>query len=166
MNTILDLIANWEGTDSHEEAFDFCDQLCEIYQNGNELLRSAIRRAVTSKPSVRECLLFNTAFEVGPGGFLVEAARRAKESGDEEGSLRRALLAISITDGFDDSRDTLMWLADQWRESEQQGVDPTALYEEIGNLSSREAIHSIGGPTAGMILQMLNPRRRDQLKWS
>ena len=132
----------------------------------DELLRDAIRGAVASRPIVRDGLLFNTTGEVGPDGFLVEAARRAKESGDYAGYLRRGLLAISITDGFDDSRDTLMWLADQWRESEQQGVDPTPLYEEIGNLSSKEPVHSIGGPTAGMIRQMLNPRRRDQLKWS
>ena len=71
-----------------------------------------------------------------------------------------------MTDGFDDSRDTLMWLAEQWREAEAQSVDPAPLYEEIGNISSTEPIHMIGGPTAGMILQMLDERRREQLKWS
>ena len=166
MDSIIDRIAKWPGPTSLEEGYNFCGQLCRTYSEADAEVRDAIRKAVASNENVRGSLLYNTTSEVGPGGFLVETARRAHEAGDYLSYLRRALLAISMTDGFDDSRDTLMWLAEQWREAEAQSVDPAPLYEEIGNISSTEPIHMIGGPTAGMILQMLDERRREQLKWS
>ncbi len=165
MDSILDDLAEWQVPTSLEEAYVFCDQLCRVYREAEAEVRDAIRSAVAANENVRGSLLYDTISEVGPGGFLVEAARRAHEADDYLSYLRTALVVISITDGFGDSRDTLMWLAERWREAESQGVDPAPIFEEIGRISSGEPIHMIGGPTARMILQMLDEGRRDQLQW-
>ena len=165
MNSLLERIADWQGSASLDEVFDFCDRLCRTYLEANAELRSELRKAVAAQPKVRNSLLHNSLDQVGPGGYLVQAAKRAEMTGDYTSYLRSALLAISLADGFDDSRDTLMWLAELWREVEEKGVDPEPHYQEIGGISSTEALHVIGGPTAAMILQMLHVRRRNELKW-
>jgi uncharacterized protein (TIGR03067 family) len=103
--------------------------------------------------------------EIGAGPYSIEAATRAENEKNPANSLRSALLAVSLTDGFDDSRVTLLRLADLWRGMEAKGVDPAPHYQEIGELSSDEEVHVIGGPTKGMILQMLDEHRRDALRW-
>jgi hypothetical protein len=165
MKSLLDRMADWQGTASVEEVFDFCDTLCRVYLEGDVELRSELRKAVAANQRLRDSLLYNSLYQVGPGAYLTEAARRAHVSGDYTRYLRSALLTISLTDGFDDSRDTLMWLADLWREVEEKGVHPDPHFREIGDISSTEAIHIVGGPTAAMILQMLDKRRRDELRW-
>ena len=125
MNSFLDRVAKWPGSTTPDERYDFCDQLCRSYEEAAAGLRDKCREAVAANENVASALLYNSLGGVGEGGFLIEAARRAAESGDYVAYLRRALLAISITDGFPDSRDTLLWLADLWRDAERQGVDPT-----------------------------------------
>ena len=166
MQLILEEITKWSGPTSQEDGYDFCDQVCRAYGDADADTREELREAVACNERVSGWLLYDTISEVGPGGFLVEATKRATETGDYQSYPRSALLTISITNGFGDSRNTLMWLAELWREAEAHGVDPSSAYEEIGRISRAEPIHMIGGPTAGMILQMLDERRRDQLRWS
>ncbi len=59
-----------------------------------------------------------------------------------------------------------MWLANLWRVMEEKGIDPAGHYREIGDISGEETVHFVGGPTKGMILQMLDKARRDALQWS
>ena len=81
MDSIVGEIAKWPGPTSLEEGYDFCDQLCRTYSEADAEVRDVIRKAVASNENVRGSLLYNTISEVGPGGFLVEAARRAHEAG-------------------------------------------------------------------------------------
>ena len=165
MRSLFDGIAGWQGTASGDEAFDFCDRLCQTYLEGDADLRSELRKAVVANEKVRDSLHYGSSDQVSPEGYMKEAARRAQISGDYTRYLRSALLAISLTDGFNDSRDTLMSLAELWQEVEEKGVDPEPHFREIGEISSTEAIYMIGGSTAAMIMQILLERRRNESKW-
>ena len=163
MHPIVREIVNSQRIASLPEAHDFCKSLCQVYSQADPELRHEIRNAVAANDNVRHGLLENAIDEHGPEGFLAASANLAKEAGDYANYVRTALLVISITDGFEDSRDTLMWLAELWHDAESHGIDPAPIYTEIGRISSTETIHAIGAPTAGMILQMLSQHRRDQL---
>lgn len=165
MNPICDRIRQWQGGTSGEQAFEFCEEICQMYLAADRELRAEVRAAVAANETVRQSLLYSTLQEVGSGPFLAEVARRADSEGQPVRYLRAALLAVSLTDGFPDSRDTLMWLADLWREMQAHGVDPAPHYQQIGEISSDEPLHMIGGPTSLMILSMLDEHRRDQLRW-
>jgi hypothetical protein len=166
MTSIVDRIVKWQGSTTPSETYDFCDLICRAYEDADGDLRAELRQAVAANKKVSSSLLNDSLDEFAAGGYLVEMAKRAKKTGDYSIYLRSALLAISITDGFEDSRDTLMWLADLWRDSEEQGMDPSPHFRAIGKISSTETVHMIGGPTAAMILQMFDERRRNELRWS
>jgi hypothetical protein len=162
---ICERIKGWNGAASREHLLDFFDELCQTYVSAEPVQRSEIRKAVAANECIRDSLFHDPGARVGFGPYLDEIGRRAEADNDYTAFLRSALLVISLTDGFGDSRETLLWLADLWRAMEEKGIDPTRHYREIGEISSKEIVHFIGGPTKGMILQMLDKAHRDALKW-
>ena len=83
----------------------------------------------------------------------------AAERGQRDFStvLEAALTAVSITGGFGDSRDTLLWLDSLWTSAEQGGIDPRPFFERSAELSdTEETRHPIfGGSTRGLILLLV-----------
>jgi len=149
MTLLLDGIAKWRPA-SLDEVCDFCDRLCRTYFEANADLRSKLRRAVAANQAVRNSL-------------LGDSLKHAVSTPDYTTYLRSALLAISLTGGCVDPLDTRMWLAELWRQAEEQGVDPEPHYRQIGGISSTEAIRTDLGPTEAMIVQMLDERVRNAL---
>jgi len=102
MNSLLERIADWQGSASLDEVFDFCDRLCRTYLEANAELRSELRKAVAAQPKVRNSLLHNSLDQVGPGGYLVQAAKRA------EITIERTLLELAKI-GYADIRKAVRW---------------------------------------------------------
>lgn len=129
----------------------YFDEMESNYLAADAAGRAAYRRAMAANPKTAEALL---------GSYLEEVKKRAEATGEPTKCVRAALLAISLTDGFGDSRDTLLWLPRLWQYAEENGIDPAPHFREIGEISSPEVVHVIGGPARDMILQMLDAERR------
>ena len=88
MQRILEEITKWTGPTSRDDGYDFCDRVCRAYRDADSDTREELREAVACNERVSGWLLYDTISEVGPGGFLVEAAKRATETGDYQSYLR------------------------------------------------------------------------------
>jgi hypothetical protein len=48
MKSLLERVADWQGSPSGDEVFDFCDSLCRAYLEASADLRSELRKAVAA----------------------------------------------------------------------------------------------------------------------
>jgi hypothetical protein len=145
LETICEQVKHWNGAASHEEALSFFDRLCESYLQADPPLRNEIRQAVTGNSTVYQSLLYDSLSTVGSGPCLAMAAERAETETNYVAYLRSALLTISLTGGFGDWRDTILWLARLHEEALKRGIDPEPHFEEIAALSDSENQHGISG---------------------
>jgi hypothetical protein len=140
-------LQGWSDSVKADEAMPVLDDICTAYRTGNDQQRVALRSMVRKTPLVCDHLLEPyltwVASERGQAAF--------------SNVLEAALTAVSITGGFGDSRDTLLWLDSLWTTAEQHGIDPQPVFKEIAALSdTEETRHPIfGGSTKGLILLLL-----------
>jgi hypothetical protein len=147
-------LENWTGDEPIETAVGFFSEICKIYRTANEEQRAALRQAVQRNPRAYACLLYDSNAWVGLGPYLAWSKENAQH--DFAAYFQTALIVFSLTGGFGDSRDSLLWLDNLWTEAEKQGIDPKPHFEEVAALSdTRETRHPIfGGSTKGLILQL------------
>jgi hypothetical protein len=153
---LMSKLEAWTGSESTEELTRFFDNLSEVYRNADDDGRAALRKAVRGNPHAYASLLYDSPGHVGAGPYL---AWLAKEKGphDPAAFLESALTVISLTDGFGDSRDTLLLLDRLWDEAESRGIEPKEHFEKAAELSDvEEKRHPMfGRSTKGMILQVV-----------
>jgi hypothetical protein len=145
MNAVCEQVEQWPGAATREEALAFFDRLCDGYSRADPHLRTEIRRAVSANPSVYRSLLFDSLGAVGIGPGLALAAERAEAETDYSAYLRSALITISLTGGFGDWRDTILWLGELRQESLKRGIDPRPHFEAVAAMSDGENRHGISG---------------------
>ena len=86
---------------------------------------------------------------------LGKVSEQAVAAKDHAASVRATLLGFSLADDRDsDSREILMNLAATWRWAEHRQVNPLPIYREIGEISSSEITHMVGGSVQMMILMI------------
>jgi hypothetical protein len=143
MEMVCEQVRQWDGAASREEALAFFDRLCESYLQADPPLRSRIRQAVAGSPAVYRSLPSDSLGAVGIGPCLALAAERAEAKKDYLAYLRSALLTISLTGGFGDWRDTIVWLGRLREEARKRGIDPRPHFGEVAALSDCENRHGI-----------------------
>jgi hypothetical protein len=146
-------LENWTGDEPIETAVGFFSEICRLYRTANQEQRAALRKAVQGNSPAYANLLYDSNAWVGLGPCL--AWWKENSQHDFTAYFQTALLAFSLTGGFGDSRDSLLWLDSLWTEAEKQGIDPKPHFEEVAALSdTRETLHPMfGGSTKGLILQ-------------
>jgi hypothetical protein len=145
MNPICERVRQWETAASPQELLVFFDQLCDGYLRADPPLRAEIRKAVAESPKVFHSLLYDSLSQVGPGSYLVEVAKRAEAEKNYTGYLRSSLLAISLSGGFGDWRDTIVWLGERNKEAKRRGIDARPYFDEISGISDSSNEHGISG---------------------
>jgi hypothetical protein len=143
MEMICEQVKQWNGVASREETLAFFDRLCESYLQAHPPLRGEIRQAVAGNPMAYRSLLYDSLGAVGIGPYLALAAERAVAERNYLAYLRLALLTISLTGGFGDWRDTIVWLGSLHEEARKRGIDARPHFEEIAVLSDSENQHGI-----------------------
>lgn len=152
----MSLLKDWKGDGPIEGHLDFLDGLCKMYRFADSDERESIREAIRHNPNIYSALLYDSNAAVGSGRYLAVIAN-TRRSEDYPAYLEAALTVISITGGFGDSRDSLMWLDRLWLDAEKHGVNPRPFFERSACLSdTTENRHRMyGGSTQGMILQSM-----------
>ncbi len=140
---ICEQVKQWNAAPSREAALAFFDRLCECYLQADPPLRSELRQVVAGNPTVYRDLLYDSLGAVGIGSCLELAAERAESEQNYVAYLRSALFAISLTGGFRDWRDTIVWLGSLREEAWKRGIDPRPHYEDMAALSDCENQHGI-----------------------
>ena len=147
MDRLVSRLRDWPDSVKADEAMPILDDVCAVYRTADDDQRAALRAVLRKTPLACDHLLEPylewVAVEQGQSEFLK--------------LLEAALTAVSITGGFGDSRDTLLWLDSLWTAAEQHGIDPKPVFEEFAELSdTEETRHPIfGGSTKGLILLLL-----------
>jgi hypothetical protein len=119
-----------------------------------ELLDEAyVRASASERDAVRALFRADEQLDRQIFEQLQGVAEQAEKAGEFEASLRAQLLEFSLTYHYD-SRDALMSLAEMWQWAQSKGLDPAPLFREIGDVSSPEATHLIGGSAQGMIFRV------------
>ena len=153
MTELLDiarLVSKLQGWSEHlkaDEAMPILDDVCTAYRTANDQQRAALRAVVRKTPLVCDHLL---------EPYLTWVATERGRS-DFTKVLEAALAALSITGGFGDSRDTLLWLDSLWTTADQHRIDPRPFFKEFAELSDTEKTRhpNFGGSTKGLILLLL-----------
>jgi len=150
----VSMLKEWNAASSIEQIVDFFDGLCNTYRHANADERKAIREAIKHNHNIYSALLYDSIAAVGNGPYLAILAE-TKRLKDYASYLDAALTVVSITGGFGDSRDTLLWLDRLWDDAEEHGVNPRPNFESAANLSdtTENRLSMFGGSTKGMILQ-------------
>jgi hypothetical protein len=134
------------------------------YRTFLELLDKAyVRVSTTERDAFRNLFRADERLDRQVAEQLQRIAEQAEKAGEFEACLRARLLWISLLHHYD-SRDALMGLAEIWQWAERKGLDPAPLFQEIGEVSSSEITHLIGGSAQGMIYCVAeDPAYRAQL---
>ena len=143
MEMIYDQMKHWNGVASREETLAFFDRVCESYLQAPPPHREGIRRAAAGNPMAYRSLLYDSLGAVGRGPYLALAADRSEAQGNYLAYLRIALLTISITGGFGDWRDTIVWLHSLHEEARRRGIDTRPHFEGIAAVSDSGNQHGI-----------------------
>jgi hypothetical protein len=144
---LVSRLQGWPDSVKADEAMPVLDDVCNAYRTADDQQRTALRAVVRKTPlacaPLLEQYLTWVATERGQHGF--------------SRVLEAAMTAVSITGGFSDSRDTLLWLDALWTTAEQHGIDPRPFFERCAELSdTEETRHPIfGSSTKGLILLLL-----------
>jgi hypothetical protein len=148
-------LVDWTGDEPIETAVGFFSEICKIYRTANDEQRFALRKAVRDNPRAYASLLYDSNAWVGMGQCLAWWKENAPN--DFTTYFQNSLTVFSLTDGFGDSRDTLLWLDGLWSEAERKGIDPKPYFEEAAALSdARVTRHEMfGGSTKGLILKLV-----------
>jgi hypothetical protein len=140
-------LQGWPDSVKADEAMPILDDVCTAYRTATDQqradLRSVVRRTPLLCAHLLEPYLAWVATEQGQSDFLK--------------LLEAALTAVSITGGFGDSRDALLWLDSLWTTAEQHGIDPRPFFKKYAELSDTEEtrLPIFGGSTKGLILLLL-----------
>ena len=153
MNEPLDIdrlasrLQGWSDSVKADEAMPILDDVCAVYRTADDDQRAALRAVVRKTPPLcvhlLEPYLEWVAAEQGQSEFLK--------------LLEAALTAVSITGGYNDSRDALLWLDSLWTRAEQHGIDPRPYFRKYADLSDTEETRMpiFGGSTRGLLLLLL-----------
>ena len=147
IDRLVSRLRDWPDSVKADEVMPFLNDVCAAYRTTTDQQRADLRAVVRKTPllcvHLLEPYLEWVAAEQGQSEFLK--------------LLEAALTAVSITGGYNDSRDALLWLDSLWTAAEQHGIDPKPVFEEFAELSdTEETRHPIfGGSTKGLILLLL-----------
>lgn len=144
------------GSGSIDETVGFFKELCRAYREVDAAQRQVIRDAIRRNKHLSDALLYDTNAAVG-GGTYLQAISDAVETENYESYLVEVLTVASMTNGFGDPRDTLVWLDGIWHNAEKNEIDPKSHFEVAANLSdATEYLDPMfGGSTKGLILQCI-----------
>lgn len=152
--------------DRFRELLSRLDAACGAGQHRTflELLDQAyVRGSASERDAFRALFRADERLDYQVAELLQRVAEQAAKAGEFEASLRAQLLQTSLGYHYD-SRDVLMGLADMWRWAESKGLDPAPSFQEIGEVSSSEQTHAIGGSAQGMIRRVAeDPAYRAEL---
>jgi hypothetical protein len=107
--------------------------LANLYAGANHEDRTTVRRMVAANRSLKKVL--------ADGWFL----RGVSPEPDYLRYLRLNLVAVSITDGGFNPRDTLDKLKQWMQDARSRGLDPTPHYQEIADISNDQTSFSAKG---------------------
>jgi hypothetical protein len=107
--------------------------LANLYAGANHEDRTTVRRMVAANRSVKKVL--------DDGWFL----RTVSPDSDYVRYLRLNLIAVSMTDGGFNPRDTIAKLKQWMQEARSRGIDPTPHFQEIANISNDQTSFSAKG---------------------
>ena len=145
--------------------FEFLDNVLQIFETSSQPAREYLRAAVKSNPVVLKTLFTDEVLAVGAGPYLASEQQSEVGHSDQVSWLRKVLCVVSLTDGYEDSRDTAMYLASLWRQAEDFGLDPTPHFQHYADISSDRPDHTFCGSTQLMMLMVLDPGMRDALRY-
>jgi hypothetical protein len=147
-------LREWNGADSIEQLVNLVDNLCYAYRQASASQRMAIRKIIRKNRDLYSALLYDSIAEVGGGPYLAAIAD-SKRHEDHASYLDAALTVVSMTEGFGDSRDTILFLDGLWDDAEENRIDPKSHFEYAANLSdtTENRLSIFGGSTKGLILQ-------------
>jgi hypothetical protein len=156
VDELIAALAKWLEVTEFEQAVGIIDRLCEAYRRADDVQRDAIRKAVRQCRDVYALFFYDSVGWVGSGSYLTWVAKVKGEQNYSE-SLSAGLTAVSITGGFGDSRDTLLWLDKLWDAAEYHGIDPRPFFRSIAEISdtTQNRLDAFGGSTKGLILLLL-----------
>ena len=147
IDRLVSRLQGWSDSVKADEAMPILDDVCTAYRTATDQQRAALRAVLRKAP-----LVYDHLMEPYLTWVATERGQR-----DFSKLLQAALTAVSITGGFGDSRDTLLWLDSLWTTAEQHGIDPKPFFKEFAALSdTEETRHPLfGGSTKGLILLLL-----------
>jgi len=154
-----------EGSEFDTFACEFWTNVLEFFEASSAPAREYLTAAVKSNPAALKTLFTDEVLVIGEGPSLLSEQERAEQSSDHVNWLRRTLCVVSLTDGFEDSRDTMMYLASVWRQAEDYGLDPTPHFQHYANIASDRADHTFCGSAQLMMLMVLDSGTRDSLRY-
>ena len=130
IDRLVSRLRDWPDSVKADEAMPVLDGICTAYRTADDQQRAALRAAVRRTPLVRDYLLEPyltwVATERGPDDF--------------SNVLEAALAAVSITGGFGDSRDTLLWLDSLWTAAGQHGIDANRFSRSLRNCRTQRRL--------------------------
>lgn len=138
----------------------FWKNVLETYESVSPEDRQYLRSAVRANSEAKNQLLCDDVLKIGEGPFFIDHTDGV-EGVDVQQWLREVLCVISITDGFDDSRDTMTFLPHLWKQAEEAGIDPSPHFQHYAEISSEIREHTICGPTKLLLQMMLDPAIRE-----
>ena len=144
IDRLVSRLRDWPDSVKADEVMPFLDDVGAAYRTATDQQRADLRGVVRKTPPLcvhlLEPYLEWVAAEQGQSEFLK--------------LLEAALTAVSITGGYNDSRDMLLWLDSLWTTAEQRGIDPKPFFEKFAELSDTEQTRHplFGGSTKGLIL--------------
>jgi hypothetical protein len=153
-------VAGYRNQAIDRPTIDFWSSVLQTYESTSAAAREYLRAAVKSNKVAQKTLLCDEVLAIGEGPYLSAYRVETEDATDVQGWLREVLCVISLTDGFDDSRDTIMFLAGLWRQAEESGTDPSPYFRHFADISSERVEHTICGPTKMMLKTILDPKTR------
>ncbi len=107
--------------------------LANLYVSANHEDRTTVRRMVAANRSIKKVL--------DDGWFL----RTVSPDSDYVHYLRLNLIAVSMSDGGFNPRDTIAKLKQWMEDARSRGLDPTPHFQEIANISNDQTSFSARG---------------------
>jgi hypothetical protein len=157
-------ISTWRGKAGDVPLLSFWTNVLQVFEASPDSAREYLTTAVKSNSAALNTLLSDEVLAVGAGPYLTAPSKHSDGESETVSWLRKVLCVVSLTEGFEDSRDTMIFLANLWRKAEDCGLDPTPHFQHYADISSDRSDHTFCGSAQLMMHMVLDPGLRDSLR--
>jgi hypothetical protein len=131
---VLHRLGQWRRGKPEAEVVPFVEDLFRRYMAAGEHERRSIRQAVGANRAL---------WDVGDSDINLYLGHISRDAGAVLGRLRGWLIAVSLTGGFADWRDTIVFLEKLRQEAEAQGIATRPHFEQIAATAESGDIHGM-----------------------